>query len=134
MSEHTNESVSMLNLAQKVHDDYVTEGKTKAENLVSEAQATADSLVSEAQAESTYLRTEAESEANRLVQEAEEKAEDVVKSAEAEAAELERRISGLKKIEYEYRARLSDLANNAIKTLEAATEGAYDAEESIVQL
>lgn len=122
MSEYTNESASILNLAQKVHDDYVTEGKNKADSLIFEAQEVAERLVSEASAEAESLRTEATNEANRVLSEAESDAREIVESAEAEAAELESRIKNLKRIEYEYRARLSDLANNALKSLEASTE------------
>lgn len=130
MSEHTNESAGILNLAQKVHDDYVAEGQAKAERLVADAQTTADNLVSTARVESEELRSEAAKEADTVVSEAEKHANELVASAKEEEAKLETRIAALKKVEYEYRARLVDLANGALETLETHANNESTEEDS----
>lgn len=99
MSEETQtatQSVSILSMAKKVHDELIAEAKQKAHTLVEEAQAKAAGLVANAQRE----------------------ADEKLSGLASEHMELTERILELQKFEKHYRQRLQQLVDSAHKTLE----------------
>lgn len=79
-------ATGMLALAQRLHDEYVRNGKEESERIV--AQAT--------------------SEGQRIVQEAEQQYSRTMEALEEEKGKLEGTINGLREFESEYRGRLSE--------------------------
>src|SRR5699024_3152811 len=80
----TQSATGMLQLAQRLHDEYVNNGKTEADRLVSEA------------------RVEGE----RLTREADEQRNRTLSQLESERSLLERKIDELRVFERDYRTRL----------------------------
>lgn len=95
----TRETTSLLNMAQRIHDDYITEAKEASENMVAEAK----------------------NEAALIVAEARKEAQAIVESANEEADSLEEHIETLKAVELEYRARLKSAADETLTKLENMT-------------
>lgn len=98
--EDESKSLSLLNMAKTVHDNYITEASQKAEDIVNEANL----------------------EAERVVAEAQRKAEDIVNEAIQEYNGYTEAIETLKRIEIEYRARLKNAADDTLVSLEEMTE------------
>lgn len=96
-------SAGIIELAQRLHDEHVAEGKAQKEKLVSEAQAEADAILSEA-------RNKARDEMTRL---------------ENERGTLEGRISELRQFERDYRIQLRGFIEEKLRDLDVAgTSGA----------
>ena len=97
-------SATIIDLAQRLHDEHIAEGQAKRDELIAEGQATATRIVAEAEA---TQRAEAE----RL---------------EKERTVLEARISELRQFERDYRAQLRSYIEGKLRDLEttAATSGA----------
>jgi DivIVA domain-containing protein len=89
-------ATAMLQLAQKVHDDYVRSGKEES-----------DRLINEAKAQST-----------RIVREAEETSHRTLSSLEQERSLLERKIDELRVFERDYRTRLKSYLENLLGDLD----------------
>ncbi|PFG19394.1 DivIVA domain-containing protein [Serinibacter salmoneus] len=90
-------ATGMLQLAQRLHDEYVRNGKDEGDRLVSEAK----------------------SEAERLVSEAEGQRARTLKQLESEQATLEHKISQLRSFERDYRMRLKSFLGSLVETLDA---------------
>ena len=90
-------ATGMLQLAQRVHDEYVRNGKEEGDRLVTAARKEADRLVSEAEGQRT--RT--------------------LKQLESEQAALEHKITGLRAFERDYRLRLKGFLGSLVETLDA---------------
>ncbi|MFS0867698.1 DivIVA domain-containing protein [Microbacterium sp. 179-B 1A2 NHS] len=96
-------SAGIIELAQRLHDEHVAEGKAQKEKLVAEAQAEADSILTEA-------RTKAREEMTRL---------------ENERGTLETRIGELRQFERDYRVQLRGFIEEKLRDLDVAgTSGA----------
>ncbi len=89
-------AAGMLALAQKVHDEYVGNGKAEGERIVSEAR----------------------SEAERLVREAEEEKNRTLGQLEQERSLLERKIDELRVFERDYRTRLKGYLEGLLSDVE----------------
>ncbi|HIY94338.1 MAG TPA: DivIVA domain-containing protein [Candidatus Rothia avicola] len=89
-------ATGLLAMAQKVHDDYVFEGKRERERLITEGREEAAQLVSEAQEES-----------NR-----------VLGDLEKTKSDLEVSVAKLRSFENQYRTSLRDYLNKQLTTLE----------------
>lgn len=89
-------AASMLALAQKVHDEYVNNGKAEAERIVGEARASAEHTV-----------REAEDQKNRTLGQLEQ-----------ERALLERKIDELRVFERDYRTRLKSYLEGLLNDVE----------------
>ena len=87
----------MLQLAQKLHDDYVRSGQEEGERLVNEA------------------RTEGE----RIVREAQETSARTLGQLEQERSLLERKIDELRQFERDYRTRLQSYLETLLGDLNA---------------
>lgn len=109
--QHSNEPESatgMLQLAQKLHDDYVRSGQEEGDRLISEAKM----------------------QASRIVREAEETSERTLAQLEQERSLLERKIDELRVFERDYRTRLKSYLENLLTDLEARATGQRQSGES----
>lgn len=96
------QAAGMLSLAQKLHDEYVDDGRAEAEKLVSEAQAEGAGIVKTA-----------EDERDRVLQE-----------LDTEKNNLEESINNLRAFESDYRTSISDHLQNLLKEVKASPEPA----------
>jgi DivIVA domain-containing protein len=90
-------ATGMLQLAQKLHDDYVRSGQEEGDRLI----------------------TEAKSEGTRIVREAEETSHRTLSQLEQERSLLERKIDELRLFERDYRTRLKSFLQNLLGDLDA---------------
>lgn len=89
-------ATGMLQLAQRLHDEYVSNGKAEAERLVSEARA----------------------EGERLTREADEQRSRTLSQLESERSLLERKIDELRVFERDYRTRLKSYLEGLLSDVE----------------
>ncbi|WP_454294482.1 DivIVA domain-containing protein [Salana multivorans] len=90
-------ATGMLQLAQRLHDEYVRNGQAEADRIVGEARAEAERLVGEA--EGQRART--------------------LQQLETEQATLESKISQLRAFERDYRLRLKGYLGSLVEQLDA---------------
>ena len=91
----------MLELAQRLHDEHVSNGKAEGERIVSEARATGESIV-----------REAEDQRNRTLAQ-----------LEKERSGLEHKIDELRRFESDYRTRLKSYLQSLLTNVEGGSEG-----------
>ncbi len=89
-------ATGMLQLAQRLHDEYVSNGKAEADRLVSEARA----------------------EGERLTREADEQRNRTLSQLESERSLLERKIDELRVFERDYRTRLKSYLEGLLSDVE----------------
>ncbi len=90
-------AAAMLSMAQRLHDEYVNDGKAEGERLISEARQESQSIISRANAERhTILR-----------------------DLDGERAALEGKIDELREYESDYRAKLRDNLNRLLSELQS---------------
>ncbi|QLD12869.1 DivIVA domain-containing protein [Microbacterium oleivorans] len=89
-------SAGIIELAQRLHDEHVAEGKAQRDKLISDAEAQAASIISEAEA----------------------RGRDEVARLEAERISLEGRISDLQQFEKDYRGQLRGFIENKLRDLD----------------
>ena len=96
-------SAGIIELAQRLHDEHVAEGKAQRDQLISDAQ----------------------SEAARILSEAEQKQREQLDRLERERGVLESRITELRQFERDYRAQLRSYIEGKLRDLEttAASSG-----------
>lgn len=133
------EAAGVLAMAQKLHDQYVsqgeqqrtqliTEGETKREELITAGTTKRDELVSEGEQIREQYITEGEQKRTELVTEAETRAENMIEEAELTStrtlnalerkkSDLEGRVSELTSFERDYRARLKDYIEGQLNDL-----------------
>ena len=90
-------ATGMLQLAQKLHDDYVRAGQEEGDRII----------------------TDAKSQATRIVAEAEETSSRTLAALEQERGLLERKIDELRVFERDYRTRLKSYLENLLGDLES---------------
>lgn len=96
--EDTAESAAgVLAMAQRLHDEYVSDGERKRDEIVSEA----------------------EREANRLVTEAQESSRKTLADFEERKTVLEREVEELRGFERDYRSRLRSFIENQLQDLDS---------------
>ena len=96
--EDTAESAAgVLAMAQRLHDEYVSDGERKRDEIVSEA----------------------EREANRLVSEAQETSRKTLADFEERKTVLEREVEELRGFERDYRSRLRSFIENQLQDLDS---------------
>lgn len=98
-SSSSNPSAGIIELAQRLHDEHVAEGKAQRDQLISEAQ----------------------SQANRIVTEAEEKGRVEAARLEQERIVLEGRITELRQFERDYRGNLRKYIETQLNDLDKST-------------
>lgn len=94
-------ATSMLALAQKLHDEYVNDGRAEAERIVAEAQAEGSSIVAEAN----------------------DKRDAILKRLGDEQQDLEQTINNLREFESDYRSAISSHLETLLKEVSAAPAG-----------
>jgi DivIVA domain-containing protein len=95
-SDGTTATAGIIELAQRLHDEHVAEGKAQRDQLISDAKAQAASIVAEAEA----------------------KGRDEIARLEKERAVLEGRITELRQFERDYRSQLRDLIEGKLRELD----------------
>ncbi|NLF06152.1 MAG: DivIVA domain-containing protein [Actinomycetales bacterium] len=105
-SSEPESATGMLQLAQKLHDDYVRAGQEEGDRIV----------------------TEAKTQGARIVREAEETSQRTLAALEQERGLLERKIDELRVFERDYRTRLKSYLENLLGDLDArgANQGGGD--------
>lgn len=86
----------MLELAQRLHDEHVSNGKAEGERIISEARTTGESII-----------REAEDQRNRTLAQ-----------LEKERSGLEHKIDDLRRFETDYRTRLKSYLQNLLTTVD----------------
>lgn len=89
-------SAGIIELAQRLHDEHVAEGKAQRDKLIADAQSQAASIISEAEA----------------------RGRDEVTRLEAERASLEGRITELQQFEKDYRGQLRGFIETKLRDLD----------------
>ncbi|GAA2016029.1 DivIVA domain-containing protein [Microbacterium ulmi] len=89
-------SAGIIELAQRLHDEHVAEGRAQRDQLISDAQAQATAIVSEAEA----------------------RGRDEIAKLERERAVLENRITELRNFERDYRSQLRSYIEGKLRDLE----------------
>ncbi|WP_174722004.1 DivIVA domain-containing protein [Actinomyces qiguomingii] len=92
----------MLELAQRLHDEHVANGRAEGERIIAEARATGEQVV-----------REAEDQRNRTLAQ-----------LEKERSGLEHKIDELRRFESDYRTRLKSYLHNLLTTVEDGNESA----------
>ncbi len=130
-TEHHQQAVQMLALAQQTADQHLAQSKAEAERLLTEAQRNheetigaaqeqAKQHVSEAESRAKQLDDESSARAQRTVQEAEQRAATITAQFEQRKAALERRVEELRTFEREYRTRLKSYLESQLRDLDAS--------------
>jgi DivIVA domain-containing protein len=104
------QSAGIIELAQRLHDEHVAEGKAQRDKLIADAQAQAASIVSEA----------------------EERGREEIARLEKERASLEGRISELQSFERDYRSQLRSYIEGKLRDLETTATSSGSASVSAV--
>ena len=94
-------AAAMLEMAQRLHDEYVAKGKAERERIVTEARATGE----------------------QLTREAENQRNQTLSQLEKERANLEHKIDELRRFESDYRTRLRSYLTNLLNTVEDTSGG-----------
>ena len=94
-------AAAMLEMAQRLHDEYVAKGKSERERIVTEARATGE----------------------QLTREAENQRNQTLSQLEKERANLEHKINELRRFESDYRTRLRSYLTNLLNTVEDTSGG-----------
>lgn len=91
-----NDSHGLIALAQRVHDEHVSEGERKRDELIADAETRATSIVGEA----------------------EKKRDETLTSLETQKSDLQREIDTLQNFERQYRTRLKSYLTDQLRDLE----------------
>ena len=94
-------AAAMLEMAQRLHDEYVAKGKAERERIVTEARATGE----------------------QLTREAENQRNQTLSQLDKERANLEHKIDELRRFESDYRTRLRSYLTNLLNNVEDASGG-----------
>ena len=94
-------AAAMLEMDQRLHDEYVAKGKAERERIVTEARATGE----------------------QLTREAENQRNQTLSQLEKERANLEHKIDELRRFESDYRTRLRSYLTNLLNNVEDASGG-----------
>ena len=138
-------ATAMLDMAQRLHDEYVdkgkqenarliTEGRTEHDNLIGEGHSEHDRLINEGQSEHDRLIGEGSAEHDRLIGVASAKHDQIVREAEEtsqrtyaqlakERATIERKIDDLRTFERDYRTRLKGFLQNLLGEVDRREAG-----------
>ncbi|WP_029145122.1 DivIVA domain-containing protein [Microbacterium luticocti] len=106
------QSAGIIELAQRLHDEHVAEGKAQRDKLIADAQAQAASIVSEAEA----------------------RGREEIARLEKERGTLEAKITELRNFERDYRAQLRSYIEGKLRDLETTATGSGSAQVSAVGL
>lgn len=96
-TESAESAAAVLAMAQKLHDEYVAQGRSERERLISEGRSQADTLVSDGK------RTK----------------EETLSSLEKEKSRLEASVNDLRTFERDYRSNLKDFINGQLRDIDS---------------
>ena len=82
------DAAGVIALAQKLHDEYVSQGKTEHDRLLSEATTQRDQMLGEATSQRDQMLSEANSRREQLLGEAQHRHDELISTAEARHHEL----------------------------------------------
>jgi DivIVA domain-containing protein len=105
-------SAGIIELAQRLHDEHVAEGKAQSDKLISDARAQAASIVSEAEA----------------------RGREEMARLEKDRTVLEGRITELRQFERDYRAQLRGFIEGHLRDLDSTSSGSTSTPVSAVGL
>ncbi len=105
-------TAGIIELAQRLHDEHVAEGKAQRDQLIADAQAQAATIVAEAEA----------------------KGRDEIARQEKERKALEARITELRQFERDYRAELRSFIEGKLRDLETSPSGSSNTPVSAIGL
>ncbi|MFT4305280.1 MAG: DivIVA domain-containing protein [Microbacterium sp.] len=108
----TAQTAGIIELAQRLHDEHVAEGKAQRDQLISEARAQAASIVAEAEA----------------------RGRDEIARLEKDRSVLEGRITELRQFERDYRSQLRDLIESKLRELDSSSNAAGSTPVSAIGL
>jgi DivIVA domain-containing protein len=112
VSSTASSAASIIERAQRLHDEHVAEGQAQAEQLVSEAQAKASQIVSDAEAKQREITTK----------------------LDTERKTLESRITELRQFERDYRQQLRTYFETKLKDLDSSATTASSTPVSAIGL
>ena len=137
--DEANSAAGVLAMAQKLHDQYVSEGEqtraayisegeqkreelvdegqTKRDDLISEGEQTREEYITEAERKRQEIVTEAETRANTMIEEAELTSSRTLSALERKKTDLEGKVTELTSFERDYRARLKDYIEGQLNDL-----------------
>lgn len=115
-------SNSLLELAQRLHDEHIAEGEAKRDELVTEAENRSRTLIAEAEGKSRRVREDAEKRANQIVNEAEQRQREIIGRLEAQKKTLEARIAELREFESDYRQQLRGYIEGQLRDFTKSAE------------
>ncbi|MCI5825473.1 MAG: DivIVA domain-containing protein [Arcanobacterium sp.] len=99
-------ATGVLALAQKLHDEYVSNGKAESERMISEAES-----------ERTRIMNETNAERDRIMKETEDNKNAVLTKLDEDRSALERKISELRDFERDYRGRLKSYLESLLQNV-----------------
>jgi DivIVA domain-containing protein len=105
-------TAGIIELAQRLHDEHVADGKAQRDQLISDAQSQATAIVAEAEA----------------------KGRDEMARLEKERAVLESRITELRQFERDYRSQLRTFIEGKLRDLETSSTGTGNTPVSAIGL
>jgi DivIVA domain-containing protein len=108
----TAQTAGIIELAQRLHDEHVAEGKAQRDQLISDAQTQAASIVAEAEA----------------------KGREEMARLDKERAVLESRITELRQFERDYRSQLRGFIEGHLRDLESSSSGTGNTPVSAIGL
>jgi DivIVA domain-containing protein len=111
-TDGTTATAGIIELAQRLHDEHVAEGKAQRDQLISDAKAQAASIVAEAEA----------------------KGRDEIARLEKERTVLEGRITELRQFERDYRSQLRDLIEGKLRELDSSSNASGSTPVSAIGL
>jgi DivIVA domain-containing protein len=145
-------AAGVLALAEKLHEEYVSEGQKTRERLISEgqlrhdqvigeakakqeelrygAQAKHDALIAEATARHEQMITEARERATGMVAEAQQKRAEVLQTLGHERSLLQKKIDELRTFERDYRSRLKSHLESQLQELSQIGDNALNGDDS----
>ena len=98
--ESAESATSMLALAQRVHDEYVRDGREESDRIIADANAKRDEIIADAQNQH----------------------QNILSQLDQERSLLEGKINELRSFEAEYRANLRDHLEGLLKEVNAGTQ------------
>ena len=104
-------ATGVLALAQRLHDEYVSNGKAESERMLSEAES-----------ERTRIVNETNAERERILHETEENKNAILTKLEEDKSVLERKIAELRDFERDYRGRLKSYLESLLGNVSNAGE------------
>jgi DivIVA domain-containing protein len=108
----------LISEGQSRHDQVIHEATTKQEELESSAQAQHDALIAEATAQHEQLITEARERSTGMLAEAQQKRAEVLQALSHEHSSLQTKIDEMKTFERDYRVRLKSHLEGQLHQLE----------------